>query len=220
MMESRHRLGGNHGAVLFAQSEDRRWDGASHAEVGEVTSRLFCGSIRGKGSGVMELNLKNAKTTFFRVQLIVGILALFASFVLFTMFEPALRKVFVATMVIWIGMMLSCLATLYLGKSIIPAGLIGLVVLIAMFFLIRAVPYIIHKPQVLKMSCVSRDSTYTGDEYHESFTYTLVFENGMSCNVSEDAYMNSVQHTYWVIIVGNEAVAAYKTEEYTWIEGY
>ncbi|MBR5975589.1 MAG: hypothetical protein IK020_10470 [Clostridiales bacterium] len=186
----------------------------------------------------MELNLKNAKTTFFRVQLIVGILALFASFVLFTMFEPALgeyltksaieslrtneilRKVFVATMVIWIGMMLSCLATLYLGKSIIPAGLIGLVVLIAMFFLIRAVPYIIHKPQVLKMSCVSRDSTYTGDEYHESFTYTLVFENGMSCNVSEDAYMNSVQHTYWVIIVGNEAVAAYKTEEYTWIEGY
>ena len=186
----------------------------------------------------MELNFKNARTTFFRIQLVVGIFAFFVALVLIALIEPApgeyltksaieslrtneiLYKFFYAMMVIWIGMMLSCFATLYFGKNIIPISVIGLVVLVVMFFLIQAIPYIVHKPEVMKLTCVSGYLTHTGDEYSESFTHTLIFENGMKCRVSEKAYLYSIDNTYWVVVVGNKAVAAYKTEEYKWIEGY
>ena len=77
----------------------------------------------------------------------------------------------------------------------------------------RAIPPIMHKPEVVTTVCIDRDYHVSG-RYSRSRRYSLIFDNGSSVSVKKDEYTDAVGKTFYVVMCGDTAIESFDPAEY------
>lgn len=96
-----------------------------------------------------------------------------------------------------------------------PVYLVFVGLSIVMFFIpfSRAITPIMHKPEVVTVTCVNKYS-YVSGSYSRSQHYCLVFDNGSSIGVKKEEYTDAVGKTFYIVMCGNTAIESLDPAEY------